>query len=85
MEVCFNCIFDQQVLHIAHFHWTVLDNPMFPRWAGKSNWRELAAEWWADKIKREGWADDARRVAEQGQDALVWPELPTAADEEWVW
>ena len=24
---------------------------------------------------REGWADDA----------LVWPELPTAADEEWVW
>jgi antitoxin MazE len=34
---------------------------------------------------REGWADDARRVAQQGQDALVWPELPTAADEEWVW
>ncbi len=44
--------------HIAHFHWTVLDNPMFPRWAGKQNWRQLAKEWWQEKIKREGWADD---------------------------
>lgn len=44
--------------HIAHFHWTVLDNPNFPRWRGKRNWRQLAAKWWADKIKRERWADD---------------------------
>lgn len=44
--------------HIAHFHWTVLDNPMFPRWAGKANWRELAARWWEDKKKREGWGDE---------------------------
>jgi hypothetical protein len=44
--------------HIAHFHWTVLDNPMFPRWAGKKNWRKLAAAWWSDKVKREGWQPD---------------------------
>lgn len=44
--------------HIAHFHWTVLDNPNFPRWRGKKNWRQLAAKWWADKIRREGWAED---------------------------
>lgn len=44
--------------HIEHFHWTVLDNPNFPRWAGKKNWAQLAARWWEDKIKREGWADD---------------------------
>lgn len=44
--------------HIAHFHWTVLDNPNFPRWRGKANWRELAAAWWADKCRREGWAED---------------------------
>lgn len=44
--------------HIAHFHWTVLDNPNFPRWRGKKNWRELAKRWWADKCKREGWAED---------------------------
>lgn len=44
--------------HIAHFHWTVLDNPNFPRWRGKKNWRQLAQRWWADKCRREGWADD---------------------------
>lgn len=44
--------------HWAHFHWTVLDNPMFPRWAGRKDWRKKAAIWWADKRKREGWADD---------------------------
>jgi hypothetical protein len=44
--------------HIEHFHWTVLDNPNFPRWAGKKNWAQLAKKWWADKVKREGWAED---------------------------
>ena len=34
---------------------------------------------------RQGWADDARRLAMQGDDALVWPEVADAADAEWVW
>lgn len=34
---------------------------------------------------REGWADDARRIVEQGDDGLVWPELPNAGDAELVW
>jgi antitoxin MazE len=34
---------------------------------------------------REGWADDARRLAEQGSDALVWPEIANEGDNELVW
>ncbi len=34
---------------------------------------------------REGWADDARRLAAQGGDALVWPELANTGDDELVW
>ena len=34
---------------------------------------------------REGWADDARRLAAQSGDALVWPELANAGDDELVW
>lgn len=34
---------------------------------------------------REGWADDARRLAAQGDDALVWPEVANAGDNELVW
>jgi antitoxin MazE len=34
---------------------------------------------------REGWADDARRLAEQGGDALVWPEVANKGDDELVW
>lgn len=34
---------------------------------------------------REGWADDARRLAEQGGDALVWPEVANEGDDERVW
>ena len=34
---------------------------------------------------REGWADDARRLAERGGDALVWPELANAGDVDLVW
>ena len=30
---------------------------------------------------REGWADDARRLAALGDDALVWPEAADAGDE----
>jgi antitoxin MazE len=34
---------------------------------------------------REGWADDARRIAGQHEDALVWPEFANAGDSELVW
>ena len=34
---------------------------------------------------REGWAEDAQRLAEQGDDAPVWPELGNAGDDEWAW
>jgi antitoxin MazE len=34
---------------------------------------------------REGWADDARRRAEQGGDALVWPEFANEGGDELVW
>ena len=34
---------------------------------------------------REGWADDAQRVAKQGGDALVWPEIANEGDDELVW
>jgi antitoxin MazE len=34
---------------------------------------------------REGWAEDARRLAAQGDDALVWPEFANEADPQWVW
>lgn len=34
---------------------------------------------------REGWATDAQQVAAGGDDVLVWPELPNAADVELKW
>jgi len=34
---------------------------------------------------REGWAADARRRAQHGDDALFWPQLANAADVELVW
>ncbi len=34
---------------------------------------------------REGWADDARRLAELGDDAPVWPELANSGDDALVW
>jgi len=34
---------------------------------------------------RDGWADDARRVAAQGGDALLWPEVANDGDDALVW
>ncbi len=34
---------------------------------------------------REGWASASKRVAEQGDDALVWPEFANADDEHLKW
>jgi len=34
---------------------------------------------------REGWAEGARKLAEQGDDTPVWPELGNLGDDELVW
>ncbi|HTP71360.1 MAG TPA: AbrB/MazE/SpoVT family DNA-binding domain-containing protein [Burkholderiaceae bacterium] len=34
---------------------------------------------------REGWDKDAQRLAGEGGDALVWPELANQGDDELVW
>jgi antitoxin MazE len=34
---------------------------------------------------RAGWAEDARRLAEAGDDALVWPEFGNEGDDELKW
>ena len=34
---------------------------------------------------REGWADDARRLAAQGGDVLIWPEVSNEGDDKMVW
>jgi antitoxin MazE len=34
---------------------------------------------------REGWAEDARRLAAQGDDAPVWPDVANEGDDELVW
>ena len=34
---------------------------------------------------REGWADDARRLAAQDVDALMWPEVANDGDDALVW
>lgn len=34
---------------------------------------------------RAGWAEDAKRIAEAGDDALVWPEFANEGDDELTW
>ena len=34
---------------------------------------------------RAGWAEDAQRLAGQGGDALIWPEVANDGDEQRVW
>jgi len=34
---------------------------------------------------REGWAEDARRIADQGDDSLVWPEFVNDSDTDLGW
>ena len=34
---------------------------------------------------REGWGADAQRLAAQGADALIWPEVSNEGDAELVW
>jgi antitoxin MazE len=37
------------------------------------------------KIARSGWAEAARRLADDGDDVLVWPELPNEDDASLKW
>ena len=39
----------------------------------------------ARRNPREGWADDAQRVAAAADDTLAWPELANAGDKDLVW
>lgn len=39
----------------------------------------------AKQYPRAGWADAARRIAEAGDDALVWPDFGNAVDTDWKW
>jgi antitoxin MazE len=34
---------------------------------------------------RAGWADDAKKIAEAGDDGLAWPEFPNAGDDDLQW
>jgi antitoxin MazE len=34
---------------------------------------------------RVGWADASKKIAEAGDDALVWPEFPNADDNDLYW
>jgi hypothetical protein len=35
----------------AHYHWTMADNEMFPRWAGRADWRDAAAGFIAAELQ----------------------------------
>jgi len=38
-----------------------------------------------EEHSRSGWADDARRIADAGDDALVWPEFANDEDDGLKW
>lgn len=61
-------------------HWTVLDNPKLPRWAGKKDWRALARLMLEELKIDKGWDDETpvyRReyLGEwvEGDEALIYP------------
>lgn len=37
------------------------------------------------KKAREGWAKLSKKLAEEGDDKLVWPEFANERDKNWVW
>lgn len=39
----------------------------------------------AKRRPREGWAEDAKRIAEAGDDHLVWPEFGNDGDDDLTW
>jgi len=42
----------------SRHHWTVLDNPMFPRWRGRADWRTVASAWLLELRTREEWTEE---------------------------
>ena len=41
----------------SNHEWTILDNPKFPRWAGKKNWRRLAEQWLRGMREVKAWPE----------------------------
>jgi len=42
----------------SNHHGTILDNPYFPRWRGRDNWREEARAWLEGHRTKRGWNED---------------------------
>lgn len=42
----------------SRHHWTVIDNPMFPRWRGRADWQEVANAWLLELRTREQWTEE---------------------------
>jgi len=42
----------------ALHHWTVIDNPRFPRWAGRRGWRTASERWLANLREDKGYTED---------------------------
>jgi hypothetical protein len=40
-------------------HWTVTDNPCFPRWAGRPDWRQCAERFLAELRQENGWTEQS--------------------------
>ena len=65
----------------AKHSWTVLDNPMFPRWRGKKDWKRRAKVWLEALKKKNHWEDDdpvlvrewlAKWVRDRGSMVYLW-------------
>jgi len=41
-----------------NYSWNILNNPMFPLWRGKDDWRELAKTWLHTYRQNKGWNED---------------------------
>ena len=48
-------------------------------------WIEALSEFDNPTPPRTGWAEASQALAEAGDDKLVWPEFPSADDDEWKW
>jgi hypothetical protein len=64
-------------------HWSILDNPRFPRWANKRNWQTLAGQFVEATRKRKNWTPDNPTYMREmlgrwvrDNSALVYPYAP---------
>jgi hypothetical protein len=51
------CVGDHASRYSVH-HWTVRDNPKFPRWAGKPDWEPVVNEFLAEIRHEDGWQEN---------------------------